>query len=149
MLKHLRDNVYCRLAPSTVHSVGVFALRDIPQGTDPFQRFEPAVPVRADLSDLQMKRAGVSAEVVGLVHDFFLRNNDRRRSYPVCDPNQIDMSFYLNHGGPQHANMHFAKCTDHDQCAYDHLVASRYIRAGEELLLDYGANGQYVADKLN
>ena len=35
MLKHLRENVYCRLAPSTVHGVGVFAVRDIPAGVDP------------------------------------------------------------------------------------------------------------------
>lgn len=31
------DKVYCRLAPSTVDGVGIFAIRDIPKGTNPFK----------------------------------------------------------------------------------------------------------------
>ena len=33
MLNHLRQNIYCRLKPSPVHGIGVFAIRDIPKTT--------------------------------------------------------------------------------------------------------------------
>lgn len=142
MLRHLREKVYCRLAPSSVHGVGVFAVRSIPAGTDPFQLFMPSSDLqRCDLSDAQLRREGVGEPVVALVHDFFVPNGDRRRSYPVCDPNQLNISFYLNHGGRWRANMKFAECAEHEHCAYDHVVASRDIGAGEELLLDYHAEG--------
>jgi hypothetical protein len=29
-------NCHCRLAPSPIHGIGVFALRDIPRGKNPF-----------------------------------------------------------------------------------------------------------------
>ncbi len=31
------DKVYCKLAPSTIDGVGIFAIRDIPKGTNPFK----------------------------------------------------------------------------------------------------------------
>jgi len=34
-LKRL-EKVYCRLAPSSVHGVGIFAIKDIPKGINPF-----------------------------------------------------------------------------------------------------------------
>jgi len=36
ILKKL-ENTYCRLQPSMISGVGVFAIRDIPQGINPFQ----------------------------------------------------------------------------------------------------------------
>ena len=35
ILKRL-EKVYCRLAPSPIHGIGVFAIKDIPKGTNPF-----------------------------------------------------------------------------------------------------------------
>ena len=32
-IKELNESVWCRLSPSKIHGVGVFALRDIPKGT--------------------------------------------------------------------------------------------------------------------
>lgn len=150
MLKHLRENVYCRLAPSTVHGVGVFAVRDIPAGVDPFRPLEPMPEQRFDLTDAQMQRNTVPAPVIGLVHEFFFRNDDRRRSYPVCDPNQFNISFYLNHGGAVRANVAFQErrtAAHNVERTYDPLVTTRMIKAGEELLLDYYADALYADDK--
>ena len=30
------ERVYCKLAPSPIHGVGIFAIKDIPKGTNPF-----------------------------------------------------------------------------------------------------------------
>ena len=35
-LDQLREDVYCRLCPSPLGGVGVFAIRDIPDNTNPF-----------------------------------------------------------------------------------------------------------------
>ena len=35
-LERLRNKVYCRVQPSSIHGVGVFAIKDIPLGVCPF-----------------------------------------------------------------------------------------------------------------
>src|SRR3989338_4757377 len=42
LLRDLREKTYCRLQPSSIHGIGVFAIRDIPKGTDPFQSCKEA-----------------------------------------------------------------------------------------------------------
>ena len=36
ILNILKDNTYCRLQPSPIHGIGVFAIKDIPDGVNPF-----------------------------------------------------------------------------------------------------------------
>ena len=36
LINDLVSNIYCRLAPSTIDKVGVFAIRYIPRGVNPF-----------------------------------------------------------------------------------------------------------------
>jgi hypothetical protein len=35
-LRRILADCYCRLAPSPIHGIGVFAIRDIPRGKNPF-----------------------------------------------------------------------------------------------------------------
>ena len=37
LLRNLFEQTYCRLRPSPIHGVGVFAIRAIPTGVDPFE----------------------------------------------------------------------------------------------------------------
>jgi hypothetical protein len=37
LLKHLQQEVYCRLGISPLHGIGVFALRAIPKGVNPLK----------------------------------------------------------------------------------------------------------------
>lgn len=148
MLRHLRENVYCHLAPSSVHGVGVFAVRDIPKGTEPFKKYKyrPGEEYCTNVSDRTMRKHAVPEEVVGLVHQFFLNNGDRYRTYPVTDLNRIDISYYLNHD-EERANTQMSQCANHANCQYDHLVTLRDILAGEELFLDYTKTGCPYDDK--
>jgi hypothetical protein len=36
-LRRVLANCYCRLAPSPIHGIGVFAIRNIPRGGNPFK----------------------------------------------------------------------------------------------------------------
>jgi len=37
LYQHLTNDVYCKLGVSTIHGIGVFALRDIPAGVAPLK----------------------------------------------------------------------------------------------------------------
>lgn len=145
LIQNITHNVYCELRPSPVHGVGVFAMRPIARGTDPFKRVD---------EKKYLKQSPVSREEVEampeharrVIEKFFIAepNADRRMMYPVCDPNAIDISFYLNHAQGSEANMRFGECNRHQHCHYDHLYALRDIAADEELLIDYYNAGEEV-----
>lgn len=137
MLRHLRDNVYCRLAPSTVQGVGVFAVRDIACSVNPFRSYRRRSYPQVNLSDEQMRSAGVAEPVIGLVHSFLVNNGDKNPvTYPVVDLNAMDISFYINHDA-ERCNVMFTSCTCRKHCGFDHVVTTKAIKAGEELFLDY------------
>jgi hypothetical protein len=37
LLRHVLADCYCRLQPSLIHGIGVYAIRDIPKGKNPFE----------------------------------------------------------------------------------------------------------------
>lgn len=115
--------VWVRLGISPVHGIGVFAVRDIPAGTDVFANDDRPlrwVPVAALTSLGPAERA--------LYHDFGIRRGDA-----IGCPENFNLlgpGWYLNEpaaGAP--ANM---RATD-DYA----LVSNRKIVAGEELTVRY------------
>ena len=37
LVKHLENDIYCRIGISTIHGVGVIVIKDIPKGVNPFK----------------------------------------------------------------------------------------------------------------
>ena len=52
LIDHLEKDIYCRLAPSKVAGIGVFAIREIPQNINPFTHLflgkEPVIKLTND-----------------------------------------------------------------------------------------------------
>ena len=124
----LRES-YCRLAPSPIHGVGVFAVRNIPKGIDPF-----AVGVRyprrwVTITAAELERA--PAGVRRLVASLFVPDADGAFRIPVLGANLVDIGAYLNHS--DRPNM---RTTDGHR-----FVTRRRIRAGEEMTVDYATYG--------
>lgn len=75
------DKVYCRLAPSPIHGVGIFAIRKIPLGCNPFNnsfQAQEAIIIKKDkISD---------PEILRLLHD----------QHPTADPNEQIVSNWPN-----------------------------------------------------
>lgn len=140
MLRHLCHNVKARLAVSKVHGIGVVAIRDIQAREEVFRTRVRKDHDRVDLTMQQITDANVPKPVVDYLKSFFFKNDDAANTYPVHDLNCLDVSFYLNHSATE-ANVEFVPCATLKcewACAYEHMVASRAIKEGEELLLDYG-----------
>jgi SET domain-containing protein len=141
MLRHLSMNIKARLAVSKVHGIGVVAIRDIKMREEVFRTRVRKDHDRVDLTMQQITDANVPKPVVDYMKSFFFKNDDEHDTYPVHDLNCLDVSFYLNHGGEHDANVEFVPCATIGcdwRCAYEHMVATKDIKAGEELLLNYG-----------
>ncbi|RYB02567.1 SET domain-containing protein-lysine N-methyltransferase [Lichenibacterium ramalinae] len=115
------DGLYTRLGVSPGLGVGVFALRDIPQGTNPFRGETaalariPAATVEA-IADPAARR--MYLDFCPLVDGHFLAPSSF---------NAMTVSWYMNH-------------SDRPNIACDpdlNFLAARPIRAGEELTVDY------------
>jgi hypothetical protein len=123
-LQSLND-VYCRLGV-TEHGVGVVAIRDIPEGIDPFKHCDNhGTQVEIPLAEFEV--ADAPEEAKELVRDFCTMQ-DGIFIVPSYGIDAIDKSFFLNHS--KNPNM-----ITHDQG--ETFVAARVIRKDEELTADY------------
>jgi uncharacterized protein len=128
-LQSLRKETFCRIAPSPIHGVGVFAIIDIPKGINPMGEARDfdfhEVPVFEIQGDHTIPEA-----VKKLVKDMC---PEERGKYlvPPFSLNEIGISYYLNHS--KTPNM-----VEED----GDFVTARDIKAGEELTVDYGTYGE-------
>jgi len=120
VLKH----TYCRIQPSAIEGVGVFAIRDIPKGIDPFRRIRKEVWYKFKVSELKV----VEPEQLSLLNHFFADNNDGTIYISDSGLNGIDISYFQNDSNK--SNM---RTID----GGEHFVTKRKIKKGEELTISY------------
>ena len=121
--------LYTRLRPSPGRGVGVFAIRAIPRGTNPFEGdIGPMVrfPLAAfqQIEDPEVRR--IYLDFCPLVDGAFIAPSDL---------NQITLSWYMNH-------------SDAPNVASDRsmtFTAARVIHTGEELTVDYTTFSDHAA----
>jgi len=120
ILKKL-ENTYCRLKPFPLHGIGVFAIRDIPKGTNVFSD-DDSETIWTDKSEIK----GIDPEIQKLYDDFGIIKNNKYG----CPKNfnSMTIGWYLNES-KKNPNM---RCNKN----YD-LYSIRDIKKGEELTVDY------------
>jgi SET domain len=133
VLKHLQQDVYCRLGVSSIHGVGVFAVRHIPKGAHPFKLLKPDAYVYIAQAELH----GVEPGVMKLI-DQFCYCVDGVYEIPKTGFNTISLAVYLNHSKTPNIKML-------DEAEF---VALTDIAAGTELTMDYddSFNEEHVFD---
>ncbi len=121
LLEHLSQQVYCRLKPGT-HGVGVFAIKDIPAGVDPFPGSYDGEYI--EISDNELKE--IPQGVVEMIKAYCVFE-DGVWLVPETGLNSVDPSFFLNHSKDFNV-----KTVDGAS-----FMTTRIIKEGEELLVDY------------
>jgi hypothetical protein len=125
------DGVYTRLRPSKIHGVGVFAIRDIPKGTDLFPH-DDAELVWKKKSVLGLGR--LPKEIRRLYQDFCVIEEKGHLYGCPASFNLMTVSWYLNASKKPNvsSDKHF------------NFFASRRIKVGEELTVDYDTYNQFA-----
>jgi len=121
---HGLKNTYCRLQPSKIQGIGVFAIRDIPKGTDPFQRIRKEAWYKFKVSELKL----LGQEQLSLLQHFFADNNDGTVYISDSGLNGMDISYFQNNS---------KKPNTRTIDGGEHFVTLRKIKKGEELTVSY------------
>jgi len=116
---------YCRLKPSPISGVGVFAIRNIPKNINPFQGINNQKWHEINMSEL----AGLDKEILTMVDNFFVIGKDRKVLIPEFGLNGMDISFFINHSETPNVK------TIDDGFTF---ITLRDINKGEELTVSYG-----------
>jgi hypothetical protein len=122
IISHL-DNVYCDLRSSTIQGIGVFAIRDIPYGINPFSN--PDIiddPYYETIIDMNK----IPENVLPLVHRFCYVDNNHA-FIPRLGFNFISLLRYLNHSFEP--NLVYNDQGD--------FITNRIINKDEELTFNY------------
>lgn len=126
LLAELSHNTYVMLKPSPIEGIGVFAVRDIPRGCR--NMFS-----KPDATDSWVTVPKTEVEALPAHAQFMVGNyclyDEENYFIPGDGFKKIDVSLFLNHSD-------IPNLISIDDGSY--FEAVRDIRAGEELLLDYG-----------
>lgn len=123
-MDELRYHTYVMLRPSPVHGVGVFAVRDIPKGQRGIfsnDKSEWLKIPRAEINELP--------EHSRLIVENYCLFDDEYYYVPEYGFKMVDLAVCLNHDN----NPNIISINEGED-----FEALRDIRAGEELLIDYG-----------
>ena len=122
ILKHLTQEVFCRLGISKTHGVGVFALRAIPKGINPLVSWLDSQEIAFTQKELEAIPKEVKKQIA-----LFCYYDTKKTLVPKIGLNAMTMGIYLNHS--KKPNIELKKSGQ--------FKTLRAIKRGEELLLDY------------
>src|SRR5579884_2083826 len=115
--------VYCRLQRSPLHGVGVFAVRRVPKGINPFEIPIPTRLVMLTSEDLR----GVAPGVREMLRQYAVKQNGGY-ILSTLGFNLLELEYFVNHSTAP--NLAF----DEDEGCYR---TARAVKRGEELTADY------------
>jgi len=126
LLKEISQNTYVALQASPIAGVGVFAIKDIPKGCR--EMFSKPDPTENWITISKEEVNALPAHAQWLIGNYCLF--DEQNYYvPEQGFKKIDISLFLNHSD----SPNIISINDGD-----FFEAIRDIKAGEELVIDYG-----------
>jgi SET domain-containing protein len=125
ILEELANNTWVKLQPSPTHGIGVFAVRDIPEGCTAMFSQEMGEWVTVPRSEVN----ALPQHAKELVENFCLYD-EQHYFIPAQGFKSIDLSLFLNHS----EKPNIISVNDGE-----YFKAVQSIKRGEELLIDYGS----------
>ena len=132
LLRRVLADCYCQLRPSPIHGIGVFAIRDIPKGRNPFRTL-PKYATTGFVRATEPELAALPRPLAALIRALFVPTAGKLY-VPTCGLNIIYLDTYLNHS--PHPNLR-----TRDGARF---VTNRRIHVGEELTVDYRTYGASI-----
>jgi len=119
------SHTYCRIRPSKIHGVGVYAIMSIPKGTNLFP--DCSYNVKEEIKIINKKEVfHLHENVKDMMDDFFISNDTHYFALDCL--NNINVSYFLNH-------------SDKPNCEWvekdDSFRPLKDIEEGEELTFNY------------
>jgi SET domain-containing protein len=130
LINHLKNDIYCRLGVSKIAGIGVFAIRDIPKGVNPYKNLYSHKDKVVELTDGDLK--GVDKNVKKVLKDFFGSNKNDTYDVLYNGPNFLNVSFYMNHSDKPNVDI-----VDTPNSEYLGFKTNCVIKKGEEMTINY------------
>jgi SET domain-containing protein len=124
-IQDLEKNIYCRIRPSKIEGIGVFAIRYIPKNTKIFKTIRKTKFTGID-PKLVFSNPRIDEAVKQMVRDFFVVWKGKLY-LPNFSLNEIDISFFIN----------YSKKPNVVDKNGEEFFALKGIKKGEELTVDY------------
>jgi SET domain-containing protein len=121
-------NTCCRLKASKIEGVGVFAIRNISKGKNPFPGIKNSKWHKFEMSELKK----LDKEVLKLTDDFFVIEKDKTVYIPETGLNGIDISFFVNNS--KNPNLKIVEDGKNEALNFKTI---KEIKKGEELTVSY------------
>jgi len=134
LLENLKNDIYCRLKPSPIHGVGVFAIRNIQKGIDPFKGCK--VVRWYGFNEKELKN--LHPAVKKMVYDL-LSLQKGKIWVPDFGMNGVDISFFVN--SSKKPNL---KAVEDKNFRF---ITLREIKKGEELTVNYSTYDELGMNK--
>ena len=128
IIKDFENNIYCRIQPSAIHGVGVFAIRNIPKGTNPFITYTNIETIAIPEKEI-IENKNIPDTVKKMIKDFYVIQNGNF----YCDArslNEINITYFLNHSDTPNLDVN-----EIDEESV--FTANKDISIGEELTSNY------------
>ncbi len=130
-LMKIIEQTYVRVQKSGISGCGVFAIKDIPKGIDPFVYAEPINYKMIDIKKEDVDKLDEPTKKI--INDFF-HPIDGIYSIPENGLNSLDISFFLNHSKKPNLKV---DCDQRGKTDYCDFRTTKNIRAGDELFIKY------------
>jgi SET domain-containing protein len=124
LIKQLAESTYVMIQPSTIHGIGVFAIRDIPKGTQDI--FSQGFGDWIEVSREEVEALPEHSKALVENHCLF---DEKSYFIPEYGFKMVDLVIYLNHSDTPNV----ISINDGER-----FEAIRDIQVGEELFVDYG-----------
>lgn len=121
-------NTCCRLKASKIEGVGVFAVKNIPKGKNPFPGIKNGKWHKFEMPELRK----IDKEILKLVDDFFVIEDNNTVYIPETGLNGIDISFFVNNS--KNPNLKIVEDGKNEALNFKTI---KTIKKGEELTVSY------------
>ena len=130
LIQYLKNEIWFRTGPSKVHGVGLFAIRDIPKGTDIMVEFDGKGKTLFSVEKAKMQ--DIHPNVRQLWKDHWAGDDVWQHIYLPPNYKQIQV-FYINHSANPSGRL--VSGNNHAE-----FVTNKDIREGEEIFSSYNFN---------